>query len=84
MTENTNVVEGSDILKFAETIGYKYSDAYTILNNDNIFPYMEQKSTEYCIAYFKYDLEDTEWTEDTIKIMLGFMEHNKFNDITII
>lgn len=76
----TNLVEFSELLEHAETLGYKWNEAHEILDNDNIRPTHEIHENT---IHFGDD-EEFEWSEDTKKIVYSFMKKQNVNVITVI
>jgi hypothetical protein len=75
-----NLVEFPDLLFYAESIGISWNKAHEVLVNDEIPPMYECNSREYYLS----DLNQYGYSEDTIKIIKGFMEKNNVTEFTLI
>ena len=89
-----NLVTTYDLLRHAETIGYKHNDAHRFLFEiDNVGPCYEIHSCDYTLGDFDltarkpsqhYSYDTIEYHPDTVKIMLSFMNTNKVKKITVV
>jgi len=78
--KKANLVEFSELLFHAKTLGYEWNDAHEILDNDNIRPMYEIHENTIYIG----DDEEFEWSEDTKKIVYSYMEKHNVKEITVI
>lgn len=81
MKKNVTLVNFSDLLTYAEKIGYNWNQAHDILEKDNVRP-MDGCSTRE--IYLSLVTEDEGYSEDSIEIIRGFMQGNDLEKMTII
>jgi hypothetical protein len=77
--EKRNVAEFTDLLKYAVEIGYQWNDAHDILINDRVHPLEESHS-----FIDEEDFEFSEWSEDSVKIVKGFMEKHGVTEFMLL
>lgn len=81
MKTRVNLIEVSDLLFFAEEIGYKYSDACKIIESKELMLHVWELGK----AHFdKSDFVPPKYSEDVIKICLGFMKKEKIKNFTLL
>ena len=80
MTKLSNVFKFSDLLFYAEKLGYKWNDAHDILKD--LYPdYIPVVFIDMAELYPEND--NYNFTEDTCKIIISFMEKHKITDMNI-
>jgi hypothetical protein len=81
--KTVNLVGFAEFLTYAEKIGYGWNEANKILVDDRAYPEAEMNTME---VNYEYDIEGNErdWSEDTLKIIGGFMKKNNVTEITIV
>jgi len=80
--KKSNVVEFSELLEHAETLGYKWNDACGFL--DGVRPQYEVHTTELRLSEENEWREEFEWDEKAIEVIKSFMKKNKVNEITVV
>ena len=80
--KKVNLVEFSEIIKYATTLGYKWNDACELL--DNVRPQHEIHSMDYSLEDEEEWREDFEWSEEVINILKSFMKKMKIKEMTVI
>lgn len=94
MRRNVTLVPWTDLLWYAQTVGYTWNQAHKILVDDEIPPMYEAKTREYHSYDFsefsikgKLDedgiINEYGFSEDTVKICKGFMESEKIDEMTV-
>ena len=78
--KTVTLVEFSDLVNHAETIGYYHNQAISILDRDDIQPKYECNSYE----YYDSDIDQYGWSEDTKKIMKTFFEKHNLKQFTLV
>lgn len=78
--KKVTLVEFSDLLHHAETIGYFWNQAHEILVKDEVPPMYETKTSD----IDKTSAEDFGWSEDSKKIVESFMEKNNLEEFTLV
>lgn len=84
MPQKITVVEFSELLSFAESIGFEWNDAHEFLVDDEIPPMYEINKRTYYLNDFTPESSNSDFSEETIKIMRGFFEENNINTFTLI
>lgn len=82
MPRNETVVEFTELLGHAVTLGYDWNGAHDILVMDEIPPMYEITKRTWYLSDFKG--EDYDFSEDTRKIMINFFEVNKLTEFLLI
>lgn len=80
MSRLKNVYEWVDLLHHATNIGYSWNQAHDILVKDEVPPMYESNYKEYYVN----EILDRGFSEDTIKILVSFIEKEKITDIITI
>lgn len=78
--KKANIVEFTDLLSHAVTIGYCWNQAHEILVKDEVPPMYECKKREMYLE----EIGLNGYSEDTMKILTSFFEENKVTEFTII
>jgi hypothetical protein len=80
MKDITNVIDFGDLLSYAERNGIPWNKAHKILVDDYVIPMYEEKVRCWYIGELdQYDLSD-----ESKKILIGFMEQNGVDHVNII
>lgn len=79
--KKVNLVEFSEFLRYAEKVlCISWNTAHKILDNDDVA--MGEEPSNYSMSDIDNNVYG--WSEDSIKIVKGFMEANKIKEITVI
>ena len=84
MPKKVTLVEFSELLFFAESMGFEWNDAHEFLVNDEIPPMYEIRSRNYYLSDFVPESSNYEFSEETMKIMKGFFEKNNIEAFTLV
>ncbi len=68
--QKSNLVEFSELLRHAETLGYGWNQAHQILVDDEVPPMYETKKREVDLD----EIDEHSWGEDSKKIVRSYME----------
>jgi hypothetical protein len=88
MVRRVNLVDFSNLLFYAESIGISWNTAHEILVKDEICPMYERNSCDYDFTDFvrndptyggAYSCSD-----ETMRIVVGFMVKEDLSDITVV
>lgn len=82
MPRTVTMVGWTEFLFHAEELGYNWNTAHDILVSDGIPPMYEIHTKDYYKTDFISNSE--EYSEDTIKIILSFMEENNLEKMTVV
>jgi hypothetical protein len=74
-----NLFDWTDLLHYACTIGYHWNQAHDILVKDEVPPMYESRTTE----LYEGVGDDYGWSEDTCKIVNGFLISKKIKTCVI-
>lgn len=74
-----DLFDWSDLLHYAETIGYDWNQAHDILVKDEVPPMYESRTRELNLGEGHYYA----WSEDTCKIVDGFLESSGLKSCVI-
>ena len=78
--KKVNLMDWSDLLHYASKIGYNWNQAHDILVKDGVPPmYETRERTLYLGGGDEYG-----YSEDTCKIIDGFLNENNITEITIV
>lgn len=88
MPKTVVLVDFSELLHYAVSIGISWNTAHTYLVNDGIPPMYESKSHEYYFGEFVYNPDGHKWapnySDETYRIMVGFMVKENLGEFTLI
>ena len=87
MKRNVNLVPWTDLLSYATTIGYDWNQAHKILVDDEVPPMYEVKVRDYTLEDMGDGTKGKDaygWSEDSIKIVKGFMETEKITEMSVV
>ncbi len=84
MKKNVTLVDFSDVLSIAESVGYSWNQAHDILVNDNICPMYEINQFDYYVSDFDEKENPYGYSEDTLKIMNAFCKSNNLEEFTMV
>ena len=81
------LVEFSDLLHYASSIGFNWNKAHDILVNGHIVPMYEENSRDFDFWDFVGDDADDQgpydYSDDVLRIMVGFMVKENIGDFTL-
>lgn len=69
----TNIADMGNLLWYAVDLGYNWNVACKILDKDDI----------YMGTYYLEELDQRGWSEDSIRIVRGFMEKHNVDEFTL-
>jgi hypothetical protein len=88
MPKTVQLVEFSEVLSYAESIGISWNTAHEYLVNDGIPPMYERNSCEYYFSELVYNPDGHKWapsySHETYRIMVGFMVKENLGGFTLI
>jgi len=82
MKRGVNLVQFTDLLFYAQKIGFNWNEAHKILVDDGVPPMYETKSRQYYLSDIIKN--DYGWSEESVKIVKGFMELEKIEEMVLI
>ncbi len=79
MRTKVTLIDFGDLLRYATTIGFHWNQAHDILVKDEVCPMDESESMDLYPGVGK----DYGWSEDSIKIVEGFLRDNNITACTM-
>jgi hypothetical protein len=88
MPKTVVLVDFSELLRYAGSIGIDWNTAHEYLVNDGIPPMYESNSCEYTFSEFVYNPDGHKWaptySDETYRIMVGFMVKENLDGFTLV
>ena len=77
MKKNITLVDFSDILSYAEKLGFFWNQTQKIMENDRIVPFYEESTRDFyfsdCVNAQNAEHNPYGWSNETLKILVSFM-----------
>lgn len=73
MVRKANIVEYSELLSYANSIGISSHKAHAVLACDEVTPIFGSTMREYCISDHTRQEDRYEFSDITVRILVGFM-----------
>ena len=88
MVRRVNLVDFTELLHYAQSIGISWNEANDILVKDEVPPMYECNSREYYLSDYVSDKGDNEApygeSEASVRILVGFMINEEIDGFTLV